>query len=71
MRSNGPLANKKVAMGGHGWPGGLVASFGQAIPPDWPKVAVWSAAPIVVNGGDKMCQMAARYCTSRVERKGL
>src|ERR1700730_15693780 len=25
MRSNGPLANKKVAMGGHGWPGGLVA----------------------------------------------
>ena len=24
-----------------------------------------------VNGGDKMCQMAARYCTSRVERKGL
>ena len=29
MRSNGPLANKKVAMGGHGWPGGLVAS--------WPK----------------------------------
>ena len=33
MRSNGPLANKKVAMGGHGWPGGLVASWpvGQAI----------------------------------------
>ena len=27
MRSNGPLANKKVAMGGHGWPGGLVASW--------------------------------------------
>ena len=25
----------------------------------------------VVNGGDKMCQMAARYCTSRVERKGF
>jgi hypothetical protein len=24
-----------------------------------------------VNGGDKMCQMAARYCTSRVEGKGL
>jgi hypothetical protein len=24
-----------------------------------------------VNGGDKMCQIAARYCTSRVERKGL
>ena len=24
-----------------------------------------------VNGGDKMCQMAARYCTSRVERKGF
>src|SRR5580693_5119886 len=22
MRSNGPLANKEVAMGGHGWPGG-------------------------------------------------
>ena len=22
MRSNGPLANKKVAMGGRGWPGG-------------------------------------------------
>src|ERR1700724_2199133 len=21
MRSNGPLANKEVAMGGHGWPG--------------------------------------------------
>ena len=55
MRSNGPLANKEVAigghvvaigghvvaigghvlaMGGHGWPG----------PPEWPKVAVWSAA---------------------------
>ena len=27
MRSNGPLANKKVAMGGRGWPGGLVASW--------------------------------------------
>jgi YggT family protein len=26
---------------------------------------------ISVNGGDKMCQMAARYCTSRVKRKGL
>ena len=34
MRSNGPLANKKVAMGGP------VAWW---IPPDWPKVAVWSA----------------------------
>src|SRR6202035_4695691 len=30
MRSNGPLANKEVAMGGHGWPG----------PPEWPKVAI-------------------------------
>src|ERR1700730_10604190 len=28
---------------------------------EWEKVGV--------NGGDKMCQMAARYCTSRVERK--
>ena len=27
MRSNGPLANEKVAMGGRGWPGGLVASW--------------------------------------------
>ena len=27
MRSNGPLANKEVAIGGHGWPGGLVASW--------------------------------------------
>jgi transposase len=25
----------------------------------------------VVNGGDKLCQMAARKCTSRVKRKGL
>ena len=24
--NGGPLANKKVAMGGRGWPGGLVAS---------------------------------------------
>src|ERR1700719_1364714 len=27
MRSNGPLANKEVAMGGRGWPGGLVACW--------------------------------------------
>src|ERR1700730_10681728 len=26
---------------------------------------------ISVNGGDKLCQMAARKCTSRVKRKGL
>jgi acetate kinase len=25
----------------------------------------------LVNGGDKLCQMAARKCTSRVKRKGL
>jgi hypothetical protein len=31
MRSNGPLANKEVAMGGHGWPHG------------WPWVARWPA----------------------------
>jgi hypothetical protein len=42
MRSNGPLANKKVAMGGPvAW-----RPVGQAIPPDWPKVAVWSAGAI-------------------------
>jgi hypothetical protein len=33
-------------------------------------VKVGQSAPSV-NSGDKMCQMAARYCTSRVERKGL
>ena len=26
---------------------------------------------IGVNGGDNLCQMAARKCTSRVKRKGL
>jgi len=25
----------------------------------------------VVNGGDKLCQMATRKCTSQVKRKGL
>jgi hypothetical protein len=34
MRSNGPLANKKVAMGGHAWPGGLVASWPVGQPPN-------------------------------------
>jgi hypothetical protein len=32
MRSNGPLANKKVAMGGRGWPGRLVASWPATCP---------------------------------------
>jgi hypothetical protein len=38
--SENDRTNKKVAMGGPvaWWP------VGQAIPPDWPKVAVWSAA---------------------------
>jgi hypothetical protein len=30
-----------------------------------------SSMPPIVNGGDKLCQMAARKCTSRVKRKGL
>jgi hypothetical protein len=49
MRSNGPVATKELAMTGREWPGGLVASHREwpptlAIPSDWPKVAVWSAA---------------------------
>jgi hypothetical protein len=57
MRSNGPVATKELAMTGREWPGGQLASDRYkedlyisewpptlAIPPDWPKVAVWSAA---------------------------
>ena len=32
-RSTDPASRQEVAIGGHGWPG----------PPEWPKVAVWSA----------------------------
>jgi len=36
-----------------------------------PALALISRVPKGVNGGEKVCQMAARKCTSQVERKGL
>jgi hypothetical protein len=36
-------------MGGRGWPGGLVASFGQAIPPDWRGALFGFVSTTVVN----------------------
>ncbi len=55
----------------------IVVSFdvGEQVVPD--GIPGWVASQhrgndrTPVNGGDKMCQMAARYYTSRVERKGL
>jgi hypothetical protein len=76
MRSNGPLANKEVAMGGHGWP--WVARWPATNGPEWPKVAVWSAesrSPSQISLLADLASSAAAECiamaVSAVSRSGF